>query len=42
MENNLKPARVVPPGRVLNREIEARGWTQKDLADIMNRPPPSY
>jgi HTH-type transcriptional regulator/antitoxin HigA len=39
MGNNLKPARVFPPGRILNREIEARGWTQKDLADIMNRPP---
>jgi HTH-type transcriptional regulator/antitoxin HigA len=35
----LTPARIVPPGRILSREIEARGWTQQDLAEIMNRPP---
>ena len=39
MGNNLKAARVSPPGRILKRELEARGWTQKDLANIMNRPP---
>lgn len=33
------PARLVPPGRVIKREIEARGWTQRDLAEIMGRPP---
>ena len=26
------------PGEVLKEELEARGWTQKDLADIMGRP----
>ncbi len=39
MSNNLTPARVVAPGRILSRELEARGWTQKDLANIIKRPP---
>ncbi|MBN1315447.1 MAG: HigA family addiction module antidote protein [Anaerolineales bacterium] len=34
-----KPARVPSPGTVIRRELEARGWTQKDLAEIMARPP---
>jgi len=34
----LSPARVPTPGRILSRELEARGWTQKDLAEIMGRP----
>ncbi len=34
----LTPARVSSPGRILSRELEARGWTQKDLAEIMGRP----
>ncbi len=38
MSQNLLPARVPAPGRILNRELEARGWTQKDLADITGRP----
>jgi len=28
----------VPPGRILRRELEERGWTQQDLADILGRP----
>jgi len=28
------PARVPPPGRILLRELEARSWTQQDLATI--------
>ncbi len=36
---NPIPARGVMPGRILKRELEARGWTQKDLAEIMGRPP---
>jgi len=32
------PARIIPPGRILARELDARGWTQKDLAAIMGRP----
>ena len=34
MSQSLRPVRVVSPGRILSRELEARGWTQKDLADI--------
>lgn len=35
MENSLRPARIVPPGRTLRTELEARGWSQKDLSDII-------
>lgn len=38
MTKKLTPARVPPPGIILSEEIEARGWTQKDLAEIMGRP----
>ena len=38
MSQSLRAARVVSPGRILSRELEARGWTQKDLAEIMGRP----
>ncbi len=38
MTQTLVPARVSSPGRILSRELEARGWTQKDLAEIMGRP----
>lgn len=38
MSQQLLPARVPPPGRILMRELEARGWTQKDLAEITGRP----
>ena len=33
MNKTLIPARVVSPGRILQRELNARGWTQKDLAE---------
>jgi len=39
MIKQLTPARVTPPGSILSEEIEARGWTQKYLAEIMGRPP---
>ncbi len=39
MNQTLRPARSVSPGRILRRELDARGWTQKDLAEIMGRPP---
>jgi HTH-type transcriptional regulator/antitoxin HigA len=32
------PAEVYPPGEFINDELEARGWTQDDLAQIMGRP----
>lgn len=34
----LIPARAIPPGQILGMELEARGWTQKDLAEIIGRP----
>lgn len=33
------PAEVFPPGEVLREELEARGWTQLDLGEILGRPP---
>ena len=39
MTNKLIPARVPAPGVILSEELEARDWTQKDLAEIMGRPP---
>ncbi len=38
MNQNPIPARIPPPGHILSRELDARGWTQKDLAEIMNCP----
>lgn len=35
---NPRPARLVSPGAVLRRELDARGWSQKDLAEITGRP----
>lgn len=32
-------AKVFPPGEVVREELEARSWTQVDLAAIMGRPP---
>lgn len=33
-----KPAQVFPPGDFLSEELEARGWSQSDFADIIDRP----
>ena len=38
MTQKLQPAIVFPPGRVIGEELEARNWTQRDLAEIMGRP----
>ena len=38
MTEILVPSRRVPPGRILRRELDCRGWSQKDLAVIMGRP----
>jgi addiction module HigA family antidote len=38
MTTTRRPARVVSPGQVISKELEARGWTQRDLAAIMGRP----
>lgn len=32
------PAEVFPPGELIREELEARGWTQTDLAEILGRP----
>ena len=32
------PAEVFPPGDFIREELEARSWTQSDLAEIMGRP----
>ena len=38
MSGDLRPARLVLPGRILKQELEAPGWTQRDLAAILGRP----
>lgn len=35
---NRAPAEVFSPGEFIRDELEARGWTQGDLAQIMGRP----
>jgi HTH-type transcriptional regulator/antitoxin HigA len=38
MGDKRTPAEVFPPGEFIRDELEARGWTQGDLAQIMGRP----
>lgn len=33
------PVKVVPPGEILREELESRGWSQIELAEILDRPP---
>lgn len=33
-----RPAEVFPPGEFIREELEARGWTQGRLAEILGRP----
>ena len=33
------PAEVFPPEEFIRDELEARGWTQADLAEILGSPP---
>jgi len=37
--NPRMPAEVFPPGDFLREELEAREWSQQELADILDRPP---
>lgn len=39
--NTRKPAEVFPPGDYIREELEARGWTQSDLAKVMGRSQPA-
>lgn len=32
------PAEVMPPGEIIRDELDARGWTQNDLAEVLGRP----
>jgi HTH-type transcriptional regulator / antitoxin HigA len=32
------PAEVFPPGEYIKEELEERGWTQNDLAEVLGRP----
>ncbi|GAC1473868.1 MAG: HigA family addiction module antitoxin [Isosphaeraceae bacterium] len=36
--SNRVPAEVFPPGEFIRDELEARSWTQADLAEILGRP----
>lgn len=36
--SDRKPIEVFPPGEFIREELEARGWTQEVLADILGRP----
>ena len=35
---NPRPARLTSAGAILRRELAARGWTQRDLAEVIGRP----
>lgn len=37
--NERIPAEVFPPGEFLRDELEARGWSQIELAEVLGRPP---
>jgi len=39
VKRDRRSARVPSPGRIIRRELEARGWSQNDLAEVMERPP---
>lgn len=39
MREIVQPARAVSPGEIIEMELEERGWLQRDLAEIMGRPP---
>ncbi len=37
-QEKRQPAEVFPPGYFIQEELETRGWTQADLAEILGRP----
>ncbi len=38
MTEKPRPYRPISPGEILKEELEARGWTQSNLATIMGQP----
>jgi HTH-type transcriptional regulator / antitoxin HigA len=38
VEAAQRPARVIGPGYRIQAELDERGWTQKDLAEVLGRP----
>ncbi|HEX6395654.1 MAG TPA: HigA family addiction module antitoxin [Acidimicrobiales bacterium] len=38
MTNTLTPAEAFPPGEYLRDELEVRGWSEKEFAEILGRP----
>ncbi len=38
MEIRKRPYRPIPPGEILKEELDARGWTQGDFAEITGKP----
>jgi HTH-type transcriptional regulator/antitoxin HigA len=38
MVDQLIPARIITPGRILSRELAARSWSPQKLAQIMGCP----
>ncbi len=38
METVKRPYRAIPPGEILKDELDARGWTQGDFAEITGKP----
>jgi addiction module HigA family antidote len=37
-QGNRPIAEVFPPGVFIREELEARGWSQRDLAEVLGRP----
>jgi HTH-type transcriptional regulator/antitoxin HigA len=37
-QRNPRAAEVFPPGAFLREELAARGWSQRDLAEVLGRP----
>ena len=38
MEDKKRPFRPIPPGEILKEELDSRGWTQGDFAEITGKP----